>query len=311
MNKIELLDIIRVERARLEASLGQLDEAYMSRPGVEGEWSIKDSLAHITAWEQRLVSWLRAASSGEIPAVPVPGDLDYVHRLNWQIFVENQHRPLHEVLADSHRSFQQVLTEVEAISEADLTTPLQAGWARGETRLALIAANTYEHYQEHLEPIRAWLDKSLEQLNAFIVRAKAATYVGRGARSLSYRPGSHDLQFHQGDFSYLDSYFGGADFIGEEVVYFEGKPVWAMNYYGRILEPSLITAAEAGQIIQESLSEMYQQGRFLGGFEHPSGNSAHFDTNDGDVASFTGREWITRENVKVYELVYHGGVVKE
>ena len=83
---------------------------------------------------------------------------------------------------------------------------------------------------------------SPEQLNTFIVRAKAATYVGGGAKSLSYRPGSHDLQFHEGAFSYLDSYFGGSDFLGQEVVYYEGQPVWVMNYYGRILEPALITA---------------------------------------------------------------------
>ena len=154
-------------------------------------------------------------------------------------------------------------------------------------------------------------DFSLEQLNTFIVRAKAATYVGGGAKSLAYRPGAHDLQFHEDAFSYLDSYFGGADFLGQEVVYFEGKPVWAMNYYGRILEPSLITAEEAGQIIQESLSRMYNEGHFLGGFEHSARNSSYVDSSEGDVTSFAGREWITRENVKVYELVYHGGLVKE
>ncbi len=147
---------------------------------------------------------------------------------------------------------------------------------------------------------------SLEQLNTFIVSAKAATYVGGGAKSLSYRPGSHDLQFHEGDFSYLDSYFGGADFLGQEVVYHEGKPVWVMNYYGRILEPEMIAAAEAGRVIQESLSKMYEEGRFLGGFEHEISGDTYVDTNEGDVASFTGREWIEREGVKVT-----GGLVKE
>ena len=137
---------------------------------------------------------------------------------------------------------------------------------------------------------------SLDQLNTFIVRAKAATYVGGGAKSLSYRPGSHDLQFHEGAFSYLDSYFGGTDFLGQEVVYFEEKPVWVMNYYGRILELSLITAEEAGQIVQESLSRMYEEGRFLGGFEHSTRNSTYVDTSEGDITSFTGREWIMREN---------------
>ena len=153
-------------------------------------------------------------------------------------------------------------------------------------------------------------DFALEQLNAFVVQAKAATYVGGGTKCLSYRPGSHDLQFHAGAFSYLDSYFGGSDFLGQEVVYYEEEPVWAMNYYGRVLEPSLITAEETGQIIQESLSKMYEEGRFLGGFEHSPRNSTYVDTNEGDVTLFTGKEWIVRKGTRVYELVYHGGSVK-
>ena len=152
---------------------------------------------------------------------------------------------------------------------------------------------------------------TIDQLTAFVVRAKAATYVGGGAHSPACRNGSHDLQFREDAFAYLDSYFGGSDFIGGEVVYYAGQPVWAMNYYGRILRPDLITAAEAGQIIQTSLAEMYQQGRFLGGFEYEAGNSTYVDTSDGDTAAFAGKEWITRDAVKVYELVYHGGLIRD
>ena len=151
---------------------------------------------------------------------------------------------------------------------------------------------------------------SLQQLNHFIVRAKAATYVGDGKKTKSYRLGSHDLKFQEGPFSYLDSYFGGSDFIGQEVVYYENEPIWAMNYYGKIIEPEKITAAETGQIIKESLSLMYQEERFLGGFEHEAGKGIYTDTNQGELESFTGVEWITRENVRVYELLYHGGLIK-
>jgi hypothetical protein len=150
----------------------------------------------------------------------------------------------------------------------------------------------------------------LEKLHAFIVRAKANTYAGNGTPSLSYRPHSHDLQFHEDDFSYMDSYFGGTDFLGQEVVYYESEPVWAMNYYGRILEPELITASEAGKVIKESLTELYKQKRFLGGFEYTTALGIYTDTNEGAVSSFTGEEWITRASTKVYELVYHGGLVK-
>jgi Domain of unknown function (DUF5680) len=152
---------------------------------------------------------------------------------------------------------------------------------------------------------------SLDELNAFIVRAKANTYVGGAAKSPSCRPGSHDIQFHAGAFSYIDSYFGGSDFLGQEVVYFQQQPVWAMNYYGKIIHPHLISAAQAGQIIQASLSQMYKQGRFLGGFEYTVGESIYTDTSEGTIASFTGQEWITRQDQRVYHLIYHGGLVKD
>ncbi|MGC9399959.1 MAG: DUF5680 domain-containing protein [Anaerolineae bacterium] len=134
--------------------------------------------------------------------------------------------------------------------------------------------------------------------------------MGDGEAAPSCRPGSHDLRFQEGDFAYLDSYFGGSDFLGQEVVYHQDVPVWAMNYYGRILEPERITATEAGQIIKESLSLLYREGRFLGGFQHRTRESTYSDTNQGEVTCFTGEEWITRNGVRVYELHYHGGLIK-
>jgi hypothetical protein len=151
----------------------------------------------------------------------------------------------------------------------------------------------------------------LNALHEFIVRAKRSTYVGSGQKLLPYRLGSHDLQFFDGDWAYHDSYLGENDFIGEEAVYYRGKVIWAMNYFGRILEPDKITSAQAGALIKSSLTKMYAEGRFLGHFEHSEGDLIYIDTNEGDVQFFTGREWISRAAETVYELVYHGGIVKE
>ncbi len=104
-----------------------------------------------------------------------------------------------------------------------------------------------------------------EALESFIMAAKAATYAGDGQKLLAYRQGSHDLQHHDGAWTYHDCYFGGADFMGEEVVYFRGEPVWGMNYYGRLLREDLLSAAETGQTIKRSLTALYGEGRFLGG----------------------------------------------
>jgi len=151
----------------------------------------------------------------------------------------------------------------------------------------------------------------LAELHSFIIRAKAATYVGGGAKIQSCRPASPDIQFADGDWTYLDSYFGGTDFIGEEAVWYARNPVWVMNYYGYILKPELITPAQAGQMIKASLSRMYTENRFLGGFQHSEEGFTYFDTSEGEFTRFTGREWIQCDGIKVYELVYHGGLVKE
>ena len=149
------------------------------------------------------------------------------------------------------------------------------------------------------------------ELEAFIVAAKKRTYAGDGAKLLSYRQGSHDLQHAEGDFIYHDCYFGGTDFAGEEVVYWRGSPVWAENYFGRIVEPNLISAERAGQVIKLSLTKMYAAGRFLGGFEAIDGDCSYSDTNAGDATWFQGREWIDRAGRTVYELRYHGGLIRD
>ncbi|MQB02558.1 hypothetical protein DXT91_00045 [Agrobacterium tumefaciens] len=148
-------------------------------------------------------------------------------------------------------------------------------------------------------------------LEEFIVQAKSATYVGGGNKSSTpTRIGSHDLGFHSGDWNYIDSYFGGTDFIGQEVVWHQGIPLWAMNYYGRIIRPELIDGTVAGRVIQRSLSTLYREGRFLGGFTHEVEDMVYVDTNEGEFQSFTGVERIYRDSVEVYRLDYHGGVIK-
>lgn len=148
-------------------------------------------------------------------------------------------------------------------------------------------------------------------LEDFIVKAKSVTYAGGGEKSaISTRKASHDLTYESGEWNYIDSYFGGTDFIGQEVVWRQGAVLWAMNYYGRILRPKIIDAKMAGRVIQRSLSTLYKEARFLGGFTHQVENMVYVDTNDGDFRSFTGVERIYSDGVEAYRLDYHGGLIK-
>jgi len=147
-------------------------------------------------------------------------------------------------------------------------------------------------------------------LKAFILAAKRATYVGGGRPAEPSRPGSHDLVFSEGVLTYRDSYFGGTDFIGQEVVWNEKTPVWAMSYYGYILRPELIDAVRAGATIRAALKAMYEADRFLGGFEWSGPHGVYRDSSSGDVAHFRGRECIIVSGCEAYALEYFGGLIK-
>lgn len=151
------------------------------------------------------------------------------------------------------------------------------------------------------------------QLNDIVVAAKAATYVGGGVKAEASRPGSHDLAWSEGHWRYLDSYFGGTDFIGQEVVWFKEEPVWAMTYYGYIALPDLIDGQRAGATIKAALSAMYAmyaEGRFLGGYQWAGAHGTYIDRSTGDVSHFHGREVILVEGREAYALDYFGGLVK-
>ena len=88
------------------------------------------------------------------------------------------------------------------------------------------------------------------------------------------------------------------------------EPVWAENYYGYILRPDLIDASQAGATIKAALSAMYQQGRFLGGFDWAGPHGHYQDHSSGDVAHFRGREVSLVSRVEACALDYCGGLIK-
>src|SRR5512143_2786781 len=69
----------------------------------------------------------------------------------------------------------------------------------------------------------------------FLVTAKQRTYAGGTAAQKGIRPNAHVIEYAEGEFIYVDTYFGAFHFIGEEIVSQDERPVWGMNYYGKML----------------------------------------------------------------------------
>jgi hypothetical protein len=91
----------------------------------------------------------------------------------------------------------------------------------------------------------------MQALQDFIIEAKAVTYMsGKRPQPVPTRPGAKDIPYERGRYRYLDSHFGGTDFLGQEVVWQDEIPIWAMNYYGRIIDPARFDGERAGTVIK-------------------------------------------------------------
>jgi hypothetical protein len=165
MDKVEFLGAMRSERERWEALLAEVGEPWMERPGVSGDWSVRDIIAHVTAYERGLVEWLEAASRGESVGFPVLDHPDVDYR-NAAILRENEGRPLEDTLLESRRVFERLLQVVQALSEEELVDPkrtewtVKPRWKECRPLWKCIADDSYKHYHQHIPDIRAWLDQA-------------------------------------------------------------------------------------------------------------------------------------------------------
>lgn len=152
LDKQAILTSIQDSYAAFEAGLASLDARQMTAPVLDGGWSVKDTLAHLSVWHRRALDILDPVEPPRVPGIPASGIEDTViNQFNAQFYAAHKDLPLDEVLAGFRESYRQLLAEVERMSEARLMSSL-----RDETRFwQVVAGNTYEHYPEHLSAIRA------------------------------------------------------------------------------------------------------------------------------------------------------------
>jgi hypothetical protein len=157
-SKAQLLNDLQDEQARWEALLGDIGEEHMAQPGVAGEWSIKDIVAHLTGWRIRTVERFQAALRHEpSPPPPWPSHLQTDDEINAWIYANNRDRSVSDVLLESRTVFQHLLDTLTAFPEADLQDSENFEWLNGES---FNGAAFFDHFHEEHEPdMRAWLDQ--------------------------------------------------------------------------------------------------------------------------------------------------------
>ncbi len=142
MKKTELQERVRSAHEKLTAALDGLSEEQATRTGLTSEWSVRDALSHITAWEIEGARILSEIQSGTWQ--PQRFDNQTIDDFNARVVEERRARSLGEVREEfdaAHAGMEEMVAQLP--DEVDETTPAYN----------LVEAITFRHHEHHAEQI--------------------------------------------------------------------------------------------------------------------------------------------------------------
>jgi hypothetical protein len=150
-DKSTMLEAVTNGWWRFQRALEQFTETEMDEVRIQGNWTVKDIVAHIAFWERNLLNRLDRIEAGLPPDGSDEGytaaDID---RLNLENYQAHQQSYLHEVLAEAAATHEALFTVLIHLPED----------SADERFWQMIAGDTYEHYEEHLQEFEAYLQRT-------------------------------------------------------------------------------------------------------------------------------------------------------
>lgn len=151
MDKQQLLNQLDKAWAAIKESYAGLSDAQMTKPGVTGDWSVKDILAHITTWEEEALKYLPLILEGGRPprySVRYGG----INAFNAQMTEQKRGLSLSDVLKQLDETHHRLIKYIHQVPEDQFTK---------ETRFRRrLRQDTYSHYPKHARSIRQWRERS-------------------------------------------------------------------------------------------------------------------------------------------------------
>ncbi|MGD8760323.1 MAG: DinB family protein [Anaerolineales bacterium] len=150
MDRSQLLKKIDRAWEAFTASYAGLSDDELMQPGVTGNWSVKDIIAHVACWEEEALTNLPIILAGEKPPKysHMYGGID---AFNAQRTEQARKLSLSEVLQRQEETHRRLIEFIQRAPEYQITTE-----TRFRRRLRL---DTYRHYPEHTEAIQKWRER--------------------------------------------------------------------------------------------------------------------------------------------------------
>ena len=143
-------------RDEFNAALGDVEPALLGTPGLAGEWSARELVAHLGYWTGHAAEALHRAAEGQTEDFG-EDDLDVDER-NAVVAKVARETDLATVRARETAAFEALL---EALRTADPAW-LEERVAYGDSLEQVVKDDGADHYREHTADIRAWFAGSDE-----------------------------------------------------------------------------------------------------------------------------------------------------
>ena len=163
MTGARLVGLIDAERTRWHALLTEVGAARMEQPGVEGGWSVKELIAHLTFYERRVVEGAqRVLATGQFTRPDDELAAMTMDERNAVIAAQARARLVADVLAEADQVFAHLRTLIARAPQDLLNDPRRLGTPEDEdiAPWMRVANNSYGHYRQHEQAIRAWLERT-------------------------------------------------------------------------------------------------------------------------------------------------------
>ena len=149
--KPQLLNKLEQTWVTFKASYAGLTDEQLVEPGVTGDWSVKDILAHVSWWEEEALKHLPHILQGGWPPrySVLYGGID---AFNAQMTAQKRGLSLSAVLTQLDETHRRLVEYVQGVPEEQLSS---------ETRFRRrLRSDTYGHYPIHTRAIREWRERS-------------------------------------------------------------------------------------------------------------------------------------------------------
>ncbi|MBU4204922.1 hypothetical protein KKE19_04455 [Patescibacteria group bacterium] len=149
------------------------------------------------------------------------------------------------------------------------------------------------------------------ELNEFLIKAKKNTYVAeKEDTEKKFEDGVREFEYADGEWKYKDRYFGYDPFVGQEVVWKNGKVVWVMNYCGKVLK-DVAGVEEIYKFLKKALLKPNKLIPLRGPEKFEEGDFKYLNVGGGDLDYFQHIETIFYKGERVYELTCQGGKIND